>query len=114
MGDARAVGWLHLPDVHKMPCGETMKHRNHDTLVAEFDAAIGNHDRHARSWCKEDPSFAKCHRADLKDLKKGLALMKQGKYKKAYIHISGLDTNVREIPPDSVWNVLVESSYWQE
>jgi hypothetical protein len=114
MGNSRTVGRVHLSDLHTLPHGETMKARNHDELILEFEETLLRFEANGIRHSKEDPEYRKMYKADLRDLKKGLGLMKQGKYTKAYEWISGLDTNVREIPPDSVWEKLVASRGWQE
>ena len=91
-----------------------MKARNHDELILEFEETLLRFEVNGVRYSKEDPSYRKSYKADLRDLRKGLTLMKQGKYTKAYEWISGLDTNVREIPPDAVWEKLVASRGWQE
>ena len=114
MGDARTVGWVHLSDVHKMPFGETMKAKNHDELILEFEKCLIAFDESGIRFSKGDPNYRKLYKADLRDLQKGLKLMKAGYYHRAYDWISGLDTNIREVPPDAVWQALVDSRGWQE
>lgn len=50
----------------------------------------------------------KVHREDAKDLTKGLNMLRAGKYEEARRHFEYLDTVVRELVPDNIWDYLHE------
>jgi len=54
----------------------------------------------------EDKQYRKMFEDDVKDLKKGLDLMKKKDYKGAIKFLDNLDTAVRDEIPTSVWNFL--------
>jgi hypothetical protein len=55
-----------------------------------------------------DKEMIKVHREDAKDLTKGLNMLRAGKYEEARRHFEYLDTVVRELVPDNIWDYLHE------
>jgi hypothetical protein len=59
-----------------------------------------------RSQPGDDVDMRKCYTADRKDLRHVLLLYKKGKWAKAGEFASHLDTLVREMIPDPIWDVI--------
>ena len=72
-----------------------------DNAIAQIEARIARH-KPIPPW--NDAGMRKMMTQDRKDLKKVLALYKKGSWKQAAEFSSHLDTAVREMIPEGIWN----------
>lgn len=54
----------------------------------------------------DDANMRKCYTQDRKDLRRVLTLYKRGSWRQAGEFASHLDTMVREMVPDSIWQAI--------
>lgn len=71
------------------------------------EEAIRRLERTIKNWQPEkgdDASMRACYTQDRKDLRKVLSLCKRGKWQEAIEFARGLDTLVREMIPNGIWD----------
>lgn len=62
----------------------------------------------------EDAEMRKCYTQDRKDLRRVLTLYKRGSWKQAADFADSLDTLVREMIPDPIWDSIQSTNSYEE
>ena len=72
-----------------------------DTAINDFKAAIASW-----TYTRGSSSLKAAYSADRKDLRNVLSLMRKGQFKDAWQEAQSLDNIVRDVIPDSAWNLM--------
>jgi len=77
-----------------------------DEMLAEFKAAIDGW----RWPGPSDPHMTKAYKEDRAEMRVGLMLLEKGEERQAWRLLSGMDTILRDLIPDSLYYYLEESN----